>query len=500
MTLLAATLCLGPTAAQSQSSPWPEGVRNHGYDLNSSFVQLPLPTGEEAFESLDGKRMSKDVDEIVAFSIKDKADGNLLWGRVAGSKNDAAVTEWVERRFRAIGLENVKRETFDLPPQWFPTSWRLTASAGGQKISFESARASGVPLPEGGLELEPIWVGLGTEADFAGRDVRGKLVVVSSIPQPGTISHSAGWLGVAKRAQEKGAAALLVNIALPGNFEVQVAPGPRSNTGLTTFTMGTRDTDALRSLIEKGPVRIHADYRSEMRENLKDYSIWGSLPGTTDEDVYVLAHHDAVFTGGMDNASGMAVMLALAEHFAKIPKEQRRRTIHFVSTAGHHNGSPATAAMHEGRSEIFAKTALVINSEHVASAQTYIWGVNGAGARVEPALRLSNSVNARMWWIFGSDRLASIALDAWKRFGVTLFDTMEPHAPGDISHIHRDVPNLQLIDAQPVYHTNAPDIVPAPALEAVARSYAKILREVDRLDRADIAPRSESANAKVSWR
>jgi len=28
----------------------------------------------------------------------------------------------------------------------------------------------------------------------------------------------------------------------------------------------------------------------------------------------------------MDNASGMATLVALAEHYAKIPKNQRRRT------------------------------------------------------------------------------------------------------------------------------------------------------------------------------
>ena len=32
-------------------------------------------------------------------------------------------------------------------------------------------------------------------------------------------------------------------------------------------------------------------------------------------------------------------MLGLAEYFAKIPKEQRRRTIYFLGTSGHHDNS-----------------------------------------------------------------------------------------------------------------------------------------------------------------
>ena len=61
-----------------------------------------------------------------------------------------------------------------------------------------------------------MWVGLGTEADFAGRDVKGKLVFIHSVPTPAVISHSATWLGAAERAAKKGAAAVLINLAILG--------------------------------------------------------------------------------------------------------------------------------------------------------------------------------------------------------------------------------------------------------------------------------------------
>ena len=64
-------------------------------------------------------------------------------------------------------------------PQWFPQSWDVTVTGNGKTISLESAQpdygAAGTSA--GGLDLDAVYVGLGSEADFAGRDVKGKAVV-----------------------------------------------------------------------------------------------------------------------------------------------------------------------------------------------------------------------------------------------------------------------------------------------------------------------------------
>lgn len=471
------TLVTFPRTARSQGQAAPPKVKEYTYDLDSNFIRMPLPPGQEAYGRLQGDHIEESVKQIVAISLKDRDEGNLLWGRTAGTKNDVLAEDWVVSKFKEYGLQDVHKQSFDLPPQWFPTSWSLTASGSGQKLTFQTFRASGTALPPGGLDLDPVWVGLGTEADFAGRDVKGKLAVIWSQPTPGVINNSAEWMGSAKRAQDKGAAAVLINLAIPGNYQIQAAPSPRSATGIPTFTMGTEDTDALRSLMEKGPVKVHAEYTFEMRSNLTDSSVWGTLPGMTDEDIIVFAHHDAVFTGALDNGSGMAVMVALAEYFSKIPKEQRRRTIKFVTTAGHHNGSFGTLWMHDNRNTFLAKTALMINCEHVSVAQQYYWG---------STLRNSDNVDARRWYIFGSSKLASIVLDDWKMFGVTIYSTMEPNASGDGGHVEIDTPFVQMIESPAFYHTNLPEIVPASGLEAVARSYAKIIDDVNKVDRKDL--------------
>jgi hypothetical protein len=454
----------------------------HAYPLDDAhYLRWALPKGEEAYGRIEGERLKRWVDAITAVSRKSRDDGERFWGRIAGTKYDEMTEQLVEDAFRQFKLQNVRRQWFDLPPQRFPTAWGITAIGGGKTIALTTAQPAreAAAAPKGGLDLEPVWVGLGTESDFKGRDVKGKLVVIQSVPTPGAINNSAGWNGANVRASERGAAALLVSLAVPGNLQYQmwVRGGP-----IPSFSIGTDDLTSLRELMEKDAnVRVKLQLDVEERRGLRDASVWGELPGTTDEDIIIMAHHDAYFEGALDNASGMSVMLGLAEYFAKIPQAQRRRTIKFVSTSGHHAGSLGTKWMSDNKATFLAKTALMINCEHVSVTQTYPWG---------PRLRKSNQTDARRWWVFGSPRLAEVVLDAYRTFGVAVYHEMEPNASGDMGHVSRDAPSIQMIESPNFYHSDhdRPEVVPAAGLEAVARAFAKIVDQVNRIDRKDIIP------------
>jgi hypothetical protein len=472
-------------SAQRQAKP---PVATHPHDLDASYIRMPLPPGEQQYGRIDGEHLRGIVNEITAVSRKSRDDGELIWGRVAGTKYDDMVEGLVESKFRQVGLQDVHRQYFDLPPQWFPTKFEFTATAAGKTSRFETVRpmVSSAPTPKGGIDAEAVWVGLGTEGDFAGRDVRNKVVVIQSMPMPGVVAHSATYNGSGQRAAAKGAAAIIVNIAIPGNYQVQ----GRFTSGLPTFSIGTDDLTALQRMMSAGPVRIQTRLDVEERRGLRDASVWGALPGTTDEDIIIMAHHDAYFEGALDNASGMSVMIGLAEYFSKIPKEQRRRTIKFVTTSGHHAGSFGVAWMHENRSSFLAKTALAINCEHVSVTQAYF-------DRMSPTMHMSDNMDARRWWVNGSSALATTALNAYKQFGVTIYDTMDPTTTGDMSAIDRDVPSIQLIESPVYYHTDHDTVavVPAAGLEAVARAYAKIIDQVNKLDRSSLMPTAPKATS-----
>lgn len=459
--------------AQRGGAPQPP-VRPHTNDVNATYTRLPLAPADQKYAALDGARMKTVVNDITAISRKSRDEGVKYWGRIAGSKADAEMEEYAAKRFREAGLQDVHMQPFDLAPQWFALDWDVTATGGGQTVAFKTAFPSSrsAATPPAGVDLDIVWVGAGTELDYAGRDVKGKAVFITSFPTPSANIHTASTGGAMERAVQKGAAATILNIYIPGNVTNEAGGA----SGLPSFAIGNDDAAALRKLMEKGPVKLHVKLTTEMRSNLKDSNVWGTLPGATDEEIVIFAHHDGYFESAFDNASGSATVIGLAEYFAKIPQAQRKRTLKFVSTAAHHAGSPGTRWMYDNLSGAMSKTVLVINCEHTAITQQYFQGSD---------LRRSNAINAERWWVNGSDRLANLVLDAYKTFGVSVLEGMEPGASGDMGPIGRVVPSVQLITSPYYYHSDhdrASDI-PEAGLERVARAYAKIIDQVNTLDK-----------------
>jgi hypothetical protein len=445
-------------------------------------LHWPLPASEKVYGAIDGAHIKKIVEDVSAISRQGKTDGVQYWGRIPGTKYDQETQQYLAAKFHEFGLQDVRSQELPLPPQWMAKSWSLSFSQGGQQVPLTATFPMGrsPSTLANGIDLQLIWVGLGTAADFAGRDVHGKAVVIYSIPEPSVFTQSATLDDSLRRAQQNGAAAILVSLAIPGNVTAQMnSNGPLTVPG---FCIGMEDGAKLRAAIEAAPEgsspKVHISLDAGMVEGLKSANIWGTLPGMTDENILVISHMDSYFEGASDNASGIATMLSLAEFYSKIPKSQRKRTITFVGTGAHHAGSPGTAWMHENMQPFFAKTALILNCEHTAETEIYYWGR-------PPVVRMSTSSSGvRMFAINGGRPLDDLVTKAFQTFGVGTLAQPEVNAPGDMSHIFRDAPALQTINIPVQYHTDmdTPSLIPAPGLEAVARSYAKIIDEVNHLD------------------
>src|SRR3954471_13588864 len=170
-------VALGVTIAGQAPTRGP--ITPHTYPLDDDhYVRFPLPAAEQAYGRIDGAHLKQYVNQITAISRQSRDDGNQYWGRISGTKYDDMAEAWVEGKFKEFGLQNVRRQYFDLPPQWFPTKWQVTASGGGKTLPLATVRpaARSVATPAAGLDLDAMWVGIGTEADFIGRNVTGKAV------------------------------------------------------------------------------------------------------------------------------------------------------------------------------------------------------------------------------------------------------------------------------------------------------------------------------------
>jgi hypothetical protein len=162
----------GPAGAQAPSRGAYQPTTWWGDEM---FAKWPYPAGDAVYADLDGMKIKGYINEITAISRKSRDDGNQYWGRITGSPYDSMTTDWVTAQFKRIGLETRVQEFTDLPPQWWPTSWEVSVGGGGKNVSLKTVFPLYHSAPTNGqAELDPVWVGMGTAADFQGREVRGK--------------------------------------------------------------------------------------------------------------------------------------------------------------------------------------------------------------------------------------------------------------------------------------------------------------------------------------
>ena len=455
-----------------------------GHVKDDAMIHMPLAAADAKYADLDGKHMKAIVRELAAISDKNRDSGEAFWGRNVGTQGHVDTENWVEQYFRKNNLQNIHRKSFELAPQWIPSAgWSVTFTSNGRPVQLASARpAHGMPpTPPAGLTLDVVWGGLGTDADLAGRDLKGKAVLIQDILTPGVLNRWINNEGVTDRAVKAGASAVGVVYGIADNFALW--EGTRVGSG---FNVGYEDGRKLRDMLGRGEkVRVTIKVQAERKSGLTTASVLGTLPGTTDEDIFIIAHIDGYFEGALDNASGVAVMMNLMEHYAKLPQSARRRSIRFMGSAGHHGG-PGTAWLHDARETELARTALVINLEHVAAVRTKYWGNR---------LRQSTGVSPMRWWVWGSQSLLDISLSSFSHFNVGITADMDNGASGEIGGIARDAPSIQVITSPEVKHTeqDTPEWVPSSGLEQIARAYARIIDELNKLDRRQILPAAARA-------
>jgi len=396
------------------------------YVLEDSYLKWRLLPSEQAYLSIDGKHLKQYVEELTAISRRYRDHGHpQFWGRITGTEADAENAQWLVDEFRKIGLSDVREQSLDLPPQWMPASWTVTASSGGKTVSLESAQPTSTsPGTSGdGLDLEAVDVALATDGDLRVRDLRGKAVFFYSADYTSRQAPVSDY--AIKRIGDRGAAAIFVIVGLPGNLRTQFYP---VGSTVPTFSLGLEDGVAIRNLISQSrdgrPARVRIRLDVKTIPDLKTATVWGSLAGTSDESIFVVAHRDGWFEGATDNASGVATLLGLAEYFAKIPTEQRRRTIYFLGTSGHHDNRGMTGHWLADHKEMFTKTALIINCEHTSAEQLVYRG---------GLIRRTNTTVPLRWYVGGSPRLEQIVVKAYDTFGVATYAEPEPSAGGEMA-------------------------------------------------------------------
>ena len=98
-------------------------VRVKNMELPSLSARV---TAGKEYEQITGQEIHRYLRELTEFSQKSKKDGNILWGRLQGSKYEYEATKYVADHFRRWGLQDVNIERAPISkPVWRPSAIEL---------------------------------------------------------------------------------------------------------------------------------------------------------------------------------------------------------------------------------------------------------------------------------------------------------------------------------------------------------------------------------------
>jgi hypothetical protein len=504
---------LAAAAAQApKSSAWFGVMPPPGFQADRAPVILgtdygprpaTVPGGEEKFTSLKGDAIRRHLETIVGFSkwsreTKELGSGQL-WGRITGMPSGERTMDWVERRFRETAVPRVERQWFNQAAKtslWLPLSWevRLHADsafgAGSQDVILESAiPAGGTVLPPEGLTAPLVFAGTARPAELHSIDVRGKIAVQHITPKGHLFLERGPARAKAEDLIKRGAVAVFNIVDQAGNMRTRDI----SNCGGPCFNFGGQDGRFLEQVMDAAAATGVSDrlkatlgLQAEQRGGMRAANVLGIVPGKSDENIIINAHVDGWFDGANDNADGLAVMVALAEHFSK-PEHRPARTLVFVGSAGHHTPGLSGPGQLVGLNrDLIARNVLAINLEHVAARQLNPARTDTQGLRdlITDAGEgfLMNGLSER------SPFLEGIIRDGGLRYGVNFVSAASTYGAGDNPEV--DGPLLQLIQGNPLYHTSGDmfETISTPGLERVARFVAYFIGEVAAAPRSRFYP------------
>src|SRR3954468_2839031 len=285
--------------------------------------KLPLPEKDIAAlaQELSGETAKRNLEGIARFH------------RQRGSEGFRSAADLVAERARAYGLSDVA--ILDFPadgkifygtqrsrPAWDAESGELWDVKANRKLaSFE---AEPVALAEDSESADVtaalVDVGQGTkDADYAGKKVKGKLVLTSA--QPGAVQELAvgklGAAGIVSSAQNQ-------RTAWWGEDENLVRWGHLDSFSphkTFAFMVSLKTARALRERLRKGEeIRLHATVKAGRHPG--DYLVvTATIPGADpklNEEIAFSCHLDHQRPGANDNASGCVAILEVARTLQKL--------------------------------------------------------------------------------------------------------------------------------------------------------------------------------------
>lgn len=321
--------------------------------------------------------------------------------RLAGSQGDRAAVAWALDQLQHRGFANVRAESVEVPHWERGVATVRIVEPYPQPLQAVALGGS-VGTDENGIEGAVVEVAdLDELAALPPGAVRGRIVYFSKRMERTPDGTAYGTTVPARtrgpaEAARRGATAVLLR-------SVGTSTSRFGHTGQTRYepdvpqipalALPHADADLLEQQLADGErVVVHIHSTSRMLPAARSANVIGDVPGTGDGIVLLGAHLDSwdLGTGAIDDAAGVAIVIAAASLIAKQPLRPAR-TVRVVLFANEEFGLSGANAYAGSRGEEFAAHALGIEADFGAGR---IWRMNAAVA--DEALPAIDAIHAAL--------------------------------------------------------------------------------------------------------
>lgn len=452
---------------------------------DSGHSTSSLSRADQGGGDVTAATMSKWVDTMVGFGI-----------RRPGYRGDDRAASWIEGQFRDSGLRNVRLDPVRLN-RWTPHSCRVTWWSDAAPTQRTTVKCLALPYSKAQVDVTASLAdddgkvalngAIGVVRDHfqtipqsvlanAALDVVAPADFVTNDQQPIPFGIRNGDLfsDFFGPTVARGGAGLIGVLEGLGT-DKYYAPYTGKDVDLPAVWVGEQPGAALLAAMTNGPTtaRIQASASADI---VTSHNVVGELPAASDTWVVVGSHHDAPWASAVEDASGIAQVLAQANHWASVPAARRPHKLMFLASAGHMSGAAGSAAAVAKYPEIMDTTVLEVHLEHIARRAEM--GPNGLTVTKQPETR---------WWFTTADRpdLRTIIKDALHAEGlnrdlilpaVGFFGSTGPlsdAAPFSLAN----VPIVSLIST-PLYlfdPRDTPDKVDTETMESVSAAATRMI-------------------------
>ena len=421
--------------------------------------------------------------------------------RRPGYTPDRWTVDWAEAFFLELGLSDVTREPVVLP-YWEPRSWLLEIWPVNAPDEMLEPRCFPVPLSApafGGVEGPVVVVGDG--------DVSGAMALDTVTL---TRFRQTTARDLAMRAYDPDLEFETLTQVLPFGRQMQNVMEPAIDAGARAFIgvfdapwdtcdyyvpydaverpipgvwISRSDGERVREMLAGGPVfaRMTVDSKTEPVET---HNLIGSLPGASEEWVIVACHHDGPWTSAVEDAGGVALVLAQAAYWSRVPQLERPHNMLFLLTSGHMSHGAGTRAFIASHRQMLDRVVLEMHLEHPARECV---GENG---RLIP----TDNPEVRWWFTSRNDALidaveAALRAEDLRRSLVMPPDVFGPHPTTDGGFFHLEgVPLVNFLTA-PMYLFDSQDTmdkIHVSSLDGVTRAAIRILNSTRGVSAAEM--------------